>query len=112
MRQEIEIENRMDADANPTGGKVTGTGIDIRWQDGPLGPLGPLGTEASRKEPNGAFVEGVIQCAIQRLQFFQNSKFSCRENSLALTKLQEALFWLDERTRGRIERNVEGQHKI
>lgn len=105
MRQKIESINTNDQDGNPTGGYARGTGINILWQDGPLG----RGSE--RLEPNGAFVEGVIQAAIQRLEFFQESKFRCRENAIAITKLQEALFWLCERTRDREERNVEGTHK-
>lgn len=87
----------------PAGGRTTGVGIDITWQDGPL-----------KDNPrNGAFVEGVIVAAIQRLEFYQNScerRFNCRENALAITKLEEALHWLDHRTKARQLRNVEGTH--
>ena len=34
--------------------------------------------------------------------------FACRENSIAITKLEEALLWLNKRTQDRIARNVEG----
>ena len=105
MRQYITEEHQTDEHDNPTGGATRGTGIEIRWQDGPLG-RGP-----DRKEPNGAFVEGVIQAAIGRLQFYNDSKFRCRENSLAITKLEEALHWLDSRTRDREVRQVEGLHQ-
>jgi len=105
MEQKLEATNELDADGNPTGGWVSGTGIDIHWQDG------PLGTGADRKEPSGAFVEGVIQAAIQRLEFFQESKFKCRENALAITKLEEALHWLNHRTKMRQDRGVEGTHE-
>jgi hypothetical protein len=77
----------------------------IDWQDG------PLGTGPDRKEQTGAMVEDVIQAAIQRLEFYQtanNRKFACRENALAITKLEEALHWLDARTRAREKRGVEG----
>ena len=106
MRQQIEFENYNDSDGNPAGGFVRGTGIDVRWQDG------PLGRDEDRQEPNGAFVEGVIQAAIQRIEYYQASQFGCRENALALTKLQEAMMWLEERTRGRETRSVEGTHKV
>lgn len=38
-------------------------------------------------------------------------KHPCRENSIAITKLEEALIWLDKRKKDRIERGVEGQNK-
>ena len=107
MRQQINSVNDLDSAGNPTGGEATGTGIVIRWQSGPLG-RGP-----DRQTPNGAFVEGVIQAAIDRLEFYQsasNGRFKCRENALAITKLEEAMHWLDHRTRAREERLVEGMH--
>jgi len=105
MQQKITQEHALDRDGNPTGGRTTGIGIDIRWQDG------PLGRGEDRKEPNGAFVEGVVQAAIGRLQHYQTSKFSCRENAIALTHLETALLWLQKRTDDREERGVEGTHE-
>ena len=40
-----------------------------------------------------------------------NKNFPCRENSLAITKLDEAMQWLRERTRDREKRGVEGHNK-
>lgn len=105
MIQSIQATNMKDENGNPTGGEVFATGIQIKWQDGPLG----RGSE--RQEPNGAFVEGVIQAAIQRLEFFQDSKFKCRENALAITKLEEALHWLNWRTSRRETQKVEGTYQ-
>ena len=105
MIQVIEEEHRLDAMGNPAGGSSTARGITILWQDGPLGH-GP-----DRKVPNGAFVEGVIQAALGRLEFYQSTKFKCRENALAITKLQEALHWCQHRTRDREARGVEGTHQ-
>lgn len=65
-----------------------------------------------KREPNGAFVEDIVAAAIGRLQFYQASKFSCRENALAITHLQEAAHWLDHRTRDRETRGVEGTHQL
>ncbi len=106
MRQKIKSEFESDAEGNPNGGETNATGITIHWQRGPLGQ-GP-----NRKDPNGAFVEGVILAAIDRLNFYQASKFKCRENSLAITKLEEALHWLDHRTADRMARSVEGINVI
>ena len=104
MRQVITENHRTDQNGNPTGGTTEAVGIKINWQDG------PLGRGANRKEPNGAFVEGVIAAAIGRLKWYNSGKFSCRENSLAITHLEEALHWCDARTRDRETREVEGTH--
>ena len=104
MNQSV-VENHIKDDAgNPAGGTTTGRGFSISWQNG------PLGRGAERQEPNGAFVEGVIAAALGRLNFYQSSKFKCRENALAITKLEEALHWCQHRTQAREARNVEGTH--
>lgn len=59
---------------------------------------------------DGTTNEEVMRMLIDRLNFL-NNKFPCRENSLAITSLQVALFWLEERTKNRISRDVEGKHK-
>lgn len=81
---------------NPAGGTSDATGISVQWQNGPM---------ASPEDQNGAFVIDVIQIAIDRINFYNESKFRCRENSLAVTKLEEAIHWLDSR---RTRRAVEG----
>jgi len=106
MRQEIIETHRSDENGNPTGGTTTGTGMIIHWQDG------PLGRGEARSLPNGAFVEGVIQAAIGRLEFYQASKFSCDTNARALNALKVALAALDERTKDREARAVEGLHEV
>jgi len=102
-----KAKNSTDENGNPTGGEVRGTGLSIDWQNG------PLGRDESRMAPNGAFVETVIAAAKQRIEFYQdaaNGKFKCRENAMAITKLDEALMWLDKRTQAREARQVEGTH--
>lgn len=85
-------------EGNPTGGISEGTGYQITWQNGV-------------QEPNGAILEDVIASCADRIEFFQGSKFNCRENAIALTKLQEALHWLNHRTLERRKRGVEGSYK-
>ena len=80
--------------------------MTIAWQNG------PLSVDGERKEPNGCFVETVISAAVGRLEYYQGSKFACRENALAITKLQEALHWLEHRTKSREARGVEGTHTV
>ena len=60
---------------------------------------------------NGCQVETMIETAKIIIEGL-NKEFPCRENSLAITKLEEALMWLRERTRNRIERGVEGLNKV
>ena len=106
-RNELDVTNVVDGDENPTGGLVTGIGLDIAWQTGPLG-------REPVSEPNGAFVDDVIEAARQRLEFYQKAaggKFACRENALAITKLEEALHWLYARRVEREKRGVQGTHQ-
>ena len=104
MLQPFEVINLTDKTGNPTGGYVRGKGLKIDWQDGPL----------NKVSEKGAFVETVIAACIERLRFFQTAFdgwFACRQNALAITKLEEALHWLDARTKERQTRGVEGTHQ-
>jgi len=94
-----------DANGNPAGGLTEGTGFKIVWQNG------PLGRGEDRIEPNGAFVEDIIAAAIDRIEYYQKSRFACRPNSDALESLKEALAYLEARTADREERKVEGTHE-
>lgn len=105
LLQNIVEEHKLDDSGNPAGGYTQGTGISITWQNG------PLGRGEDRKAPNGAFVEGVLQAALGRLNHYQATKFKCRENALAITKIEEALHWLQSRTASRESRGVEGTHE-
>ena len=106
MLGKYDAVNLTDPVGNPTGGSASGVGILVEWQNG------PLGRGADRKEPNGAFVETVIDIARQRIQAYQDSQFKCRENAIAITKLEEALMWLNKRTADREAREVEGTHTV
>lgn len=103
-----EFHNFKDIEGNPGGGYVEGLGIKIEWQNGPRKDA----FTGDMKPANGAFVEDAILAAKQRLEFFQESQFKCRENSLAITKLEEALHWLGHRTADRQKRGVEGLNAI
>ena len=71
---------------------------EIKWQ---LGPVGDVGI-------NGTTVEDVIEVCIARIAAFNAGPFRCRENSLAITAMEEARNWLLQRTRARQEQGVEG----
>lgn len=61
---------------------------------------------------NGCCNEDLINIVLARLEGFQASPYSCRENAIAITKLEEALLWLHRRTNKRKARGVEGTHTI
>lgn len=56
---------------------------------------------------NGTTNEEVLMVLIDRMQFL-NAKLPSRETSLAVTKLEEALLWLNKRTENRKNQGVEG----
>lgn len=70
----------------------------IKFQNGPL----------KETIPNGLSNEALLAIVEDRLKSFQAGPFACRENALALTHLQTARMWLQERTRDRMSRDVEG----
>ncbi len=72
----------------------------IRFQKGPV----------AENKLNGCFMEDLLCIVVDRLESFQSGEFACRENALALTKVQEALHWLNHRTADRIDRDVEGKN--
>lgn len=71
----------------------------IGFQNGPIAEVGI----------NGVTQEVLLAIVIDRLRSFQSGPFSCRENALALTKCEEALHWLQQRTLDRMRRGVEGK---
>jgi hypothetical protein len=69
-----------------------------------------LNSPADQDYEHGTTLEELLRVGIERLQAL-NAVHSCRENALAITKMQEALMWLNERTRERKARGVEGKHE-
>ena len=64
-------------------------------------PIGEAGV-------NGCQVDTIIATAKLMLEGL-NKQFPCRENACAITKLDEAIFWLRERRLQRQLRGVEGK---
>lgn len=48
-----------------------------------------------------------VKCLFESL----NEAFPCRENSLTITKIEEAIHWQYARTKDRLRRNVEGKNE-
>lgn len=66
---------------------------------------GPIATPA---DMNGITNEALLAVLIDRMRGFQSGQFACRDNAIALTHLEDALMWLQKRTRDRLARGVEG----
>lgn len=72
----------------------------VLFQNGPINEVGV----------NGITQEVLLAIVADRLRSFQAGPFACRENALALTKIEEAQHWLQQRTLARMRRGVEGTH--
>ena len=78
-----------------------GLGFDIHFQKGPVKEGGGV---------NGCQNEDLLRILIQRTKILDEN-FPCRENKYAIQKMEESLLWFNERTRIRVEQNVEGENK-
>ena len=77
-----------------------GSSVSVDFQSGPVKEAGV----------NGITSEALLAILIHRTNQL-NARFRCRENSIAITKMEEALLWFDKRTADRQLRNVEGLNK-
>jgi len=82
-------------------GSDTFWGCNIRFQNGPVKETGP----------NGLSNEALLAVVEDRLLGFQSGQYACRENAIALTHIQDAMMWLQKRTRDRMARGVEGKNQ-
>lgn len=70
--------------------------------------------EGPRNEPGstaGVTEAALLAVLIDRLQMFQAGPYSCRENAIQLTKLEETLHWTKARADARAKRGVLGTYK-
>jgi hypothetical protein len=73
----------------------------ISFQNGPV----------SESSVNGITEGALLSIILDRFNAFQKGPYACRENALAITKLEEALHWMNARTRDRVRRGVEGRNE-
>lgn len=78
------------------------SGVTLFFQNGAINEVGV----------NGITHEALIAIVLDRLRAFQGGPYACRENALAITKLEEAQHWLHRRTLVRMSRGVEGTMKV
>lgn len=83
-----------------TGGEAVPT--HIRFQNGPINEVGV----------NGITHEALLAILADRLRGFQKGPYSTKANACALTHIEEAQHWLQQRTIERMRRGVEGTHTV
>ena len=81
--------------------KCVDADVDVKFQNGTVHDVGR----------NGWQNDELLEALIARINWL-NKQFPCRENSITITKLEEALMWQNKRTADRIERKVEGKHVL
>lgn len=98
-----EYQIHLLADPGPGTPKITAESWQqiISFQNGPIQEAGV----------NGVSGEALVAVVIDRLRSFQAVQYACRENAIALTHLEDALMWLQKRTRDRMARGVEGTNQ-
>lgn len=77
-------------------------GLVVLFQNGPINEHGV----------NGVTQEVLLAIVADRLESFQAGPFACPENRNALMHVQDAMTWLQSRTKARIARGVEGLNKV
>lgn len=83
-------------------GEELGPGHVILFQNGPINEVGV----------NGLTHEALLAIVADRLRSFQKGPFACKANACALTHIEEAQHWLQQRTIERMRRGVEGTHTV
>lgn len=65
-------------------------------------------TDNSVFRQSGMFTESIIEVAKRYLESVNKGELANRDTAMAITKLDEALLWLNKRTADRVKRGVEG----
>ncbi len=110
-RQAVELEIRV-MDEPGQGGAcheylinrpegIAGLATLIKFQKGPIKEFGV----------NGITQEALLAIVIDRLKSFQKGPYACDDNHMALQHTQRGLYYLQERTRARLARGVEGTNQ-
>ena len=77
-------------------------GSELHFQEGPIQEVGINGIQAP----------SVLIAVVVYLREISKPPHNSRETALAITKIEEAVMWLDKRTADRKERGVEGTSKL
>lgn len=101
MSNEHELDKAASGEDSEQQPPIMASFINIQLQDGPIKENGV----------NGCQIDDIVQYCRDKIEHFntmENRKFSCRENAMAITKLDEALMWLQRRNENRVADDTEG----
>lgn len=93
--------NGFNTASNPSAVEVEDA-VLVLFQNGPINESGV----------NGVTHEALLAIVADRLRSFQKGPFACKANACALTHIEEAQHWLQQRTIERMRRGVEGTHTV
>ena len=79
---------------------IEGNELKIKGQDGVIPEVGV----------NGIQVTNILEY-INEIYKSLNFYLPCRENTLTITKIEEAIHWQEARTKDRLKRKVEGKNE-
>ena len=68
-------------------------------------------SDSSKFRQEGVFSETLIKVVKTYLETVNVGEMSTRETSMAITKLDEALMWIDKRANDRKRRDIQGTYK-
>lgn len=91
-----------DTEPNPSTNGASWDRMMVIFQNGPISEVGV----------NGVTHEVLLAIVADRLRSFQTGPYACKANACALTHIEEALHWLQQRTIERMRRGVEGTHAV
>ncbi len=72
---------------------------ELQFQNGGLKEVGA----------NGITDQALLAIVLDRMRGFNDGPYRCRENSIIITKLEEAMMWMEKRSNDRARRCVEGE---
>jgi len=96
-------QNWTDEDGNHQGGQSFAPGVCIAWQRGPI-------EGALSENQNGAPTLTVLRIIEHQINYYQLSKFSCKENEEALKHVRAAIAILEDRKNRRKASGTLGTH--
>jgi hypothetical protein len=92
----------MNTTSNPSRRDEGQVHAEILFQNGPIPENGV----------NGLTHEVLLAIVADRLRSFQKGPYACKANACAITHIEEAQHWLQQRTIERMRRGVEGTHAV
>ncbi len=115
IAQDLIIDNRSLEDGTPDGGSAVcfvpcGTNklevLRLNWQQG---ALVDAATKQERPQ-NGIFLATLVRVVVDRLEYYQSTKFACSENATALDYFRKGLELLEKRADRRSKEGTLGTH--